>query len=70
MSASSIASSCDCSRTAVLHIIKDIFLQIVEIIKEGKDEISLDIKIGKLHFHSDSKLAYFSNYEEGEIESL
>ncbi len=70
MSPSAIASTCDCSRTAVLHIIKDIFLWIVEIIKEGKDEIVLDLKIGKLHFHGDSKVSYFSNYEEGEVEKL
>jgi len=42
----------------------------VEIIKEGKDEIVLDLKIGKLHFHGDSKVSYFSNYEEGEVEKL
>lgn len=39
MSASAIASSCNCSWTAVLHIIKDIFLRIIEIVKEGKEEI-------------------------------
>ena len=68
MSATAIANSCDCSWTSVLHIIKDIFLWIVEIVKEGKDEIIIDLWIGKLQFSS--KTVQFFNYEDGEIEGV
>lgn len=34
--------------------------------KAGKDEVQLDLRIGKLHFFADSKQVYFKNYEEGE----
>ena len=37
--------------------------------KEGKDEILLDLRIGKLKFSSDSKSVQFQNYEEGEVEN-
>ena len=45
MSASAIANVCSCTRADVLHILKDLFLRIVENCKEG-NQVILDCKIG------------------------
>ena len=45
LSASAIANVCGCSRTDVLHILKDVFLRIVENVKEGTGVV-LDVKVG------------------------
>ncbi len=45
MSASAIANVVNCARNDVLHILKDIFLRVIENLKLGQD-VDLDVKIG------------------------
>lgn len=47
MSASSLATVTKTSRANVLNVIKEIFMKVIDLAKDG-EEIKLDIKIGYL----------------------
>lgn len=60
ISYSSIAAACNCSKTAVMNCLKEIFSNMLYLVKQG-NEITLDLKIGTLNIMKDSKLM-FRNY--------
>lgn len=60
MSYSSIAAACNSSKTAVMNCFKEIYSNMLYLVKQG-NEISLDLKIGTLNIMRDNKLM-FRNY--------
>jgi hypothetical protein len=60
MSYSSIAAVCNTSKTNVMNCLKEIFSNMLHLIKQGS-EITLDIKIGIVQIMNNNKLM-FRNY--------
>ena len=65
MSATSIAQVWGISKQKVLDILKDIFLKIIDLAKNGEQMI-LDVKIGNIVVEKDNKLR-FENKPSGDM---
>lgn len=68
MSASAIAAVCNCSRSQVLNILKDIYYRVVETANADKSKVCLDVKIGTLTIDGQEKKVKFENYDESTAE--